>query len=253
MDKPPAKALPMSAPMVLAWLAGRKTKTRRLFRQQPKIIHDLESPRSQKKGDLFLAPDLFPTTNERKWIFALAEGRGTTRCLGLKEFIEIACPYGKPGSLVYITEHWRGELSYDSCKPSELAKTVPIWYEADGTHGALVEPDGNDKRGRFRNSRFMCRWMSRAEFPLVSVRAERLGDITHDDAIAEGIEWMGNGWKDYRVGYNGAVWQPEFAIDSFISLWTSIHGENSWAEDREKFVWVLSLPKPTDLLCEKAP
>ena len=63
----------------------------------------------------------------------------------------------------------------------------------------------------------MPRWACRLVLPLVSVRVERVQDITEEDAKAEGVEPIGG---SYREG--------------FRAVWESIYG--TW--DLNPWVWV---------------
>ena len=82
----------------------------------------------------------------------------------------------------------------------------------------------------------MPRWACRLVLPLVSVRVERVQDITEEDAKAEGVERIsaGPGWECW-MGY-GPSSSCKTARDSFRSLWISIYGEASW--DANPWVWV---------------
>jgi hypothetical protein len=67
--------------------------------------------------------------------------------------------------------------------------------------------------------------------PLVSVRVERVQDITEEDAKAEGLRRTENGWTDGASGYDVTS-----ARMAFQELWASIYGEASW--DANPWVWV---------------
>lgn len=78
---------------------------------------------------------------------------------------------------------------------------------------------------------------------------ERLGDIRAVAAICEGIEfdpeiqvnrfhaWDNSYWRDYLNG--GYDLNP---VQSYLSLWESIHGEGSWNPDQE--VWCVEWDAP---------
>ncbi len=89
---------------------------------------------------------------------------------------------------------------------------------------------------RWRPSIHMPRWACRLVLPLVSVRVERVQDITEEDARAEGVELIssGPGWECW-MGY-GPHGSCKSARESFRSLWVSIYGEESW--DANPWVWV---------------
>jgi len=77
----------------------------------------------------------------------------------------------------------------------------------------------------------MPRWACRLVLPLVSVRVERVQDITEEDAKAEGLWRTENGWTDGATGYDVTN-----ARAAFQELWTSIYGQESW--DANPWVWV---------------
>ena len=80
-----------------------------------------------------------------------------------------------------------------------------------------VEHEEGDNRSPWRPSIHMPRWACRLVLPLVSVRVERLRDITEAGAKAEGVEPIGG---SYREG--------------FRAVWESIYG--SW--DLNPWIWV---------------
>ena len=77
----------------------------------------------------------------------------------------------------------------------------------------------------------MPRWASRITLEVVSVRVERLQDISEEDAKAEGVMLKGTS------RYDGE------ARDAFESLWCSINGPGSW--DANPFVWVVEFKRIT--------
>lgn len=103
-----------------------------------------------------------------------------------------------------------------------------------------------DSPCRWRPSIHMPRFASRLTLEIKTVRLERLQDITEEDAIAEGITKIGGCedgvvWKDY--GAAPGCWRPP--VDSFRTLWASIHGPGTW--DANPWVWVVEfwrLPNP---------
>jgi hypothetical protein len=97
---------------------------------------------------------------------------------------------------------------------------------------------------QWKPSIHMPRWASRITLEVVSVRVERLQDISEEDAMSESIEsWEERGvddaqdyYRDYVTG--GHVYN---AKDSFRSLWQSINGPGSW--EANPWVWVVEFKR----------
>ena len=175
-----------------AILAGRKPLTRRIIKPQPfcpggKFLRHID-------GAWWWSPGY---QNEQ-------DGRGS-----------IYKPPYAPGDILWVKEPWRIEQKYDSLKPSELPRDAQIEYLADGKNYLLC---------RYRNARFMCRWMSRIDLRVLDVRPERLQDITEGDIQAEGI-----GYED--------IYPPVPALlrTCFEQRWDDIHGRYSWSKN--PWVW----------------
>jgi len=125
-----------------------------------------------------------------------------------------ACPYGNPGDRLWVREAWahrRWMLGDASPNPTTV-------YRADG----------EDLKGcaRWRPSIHMPRWASRIALEVVSVRVERLQDISEEDAKAEGIDWV--------IGYRSR-------IPLFSALWERINGLGSW--NANHWVWVVEFKR----------
>jgi len=113
---------------------------------------------------------------------------------------------------------------------------------------------------RSTNELFMFKSFTRTWLRGKSVHPERLGDITAEGAIAEGIEVDPemSGVEDYKgdlferqlilerrkvLAYS-PVWRDYLnggydllPIQSYVSLWQSIHGPDPW--DPQRWVWVV--------------
>jgi hypothetical protein len=163
--------------------------------------------------------------------------------------VAVRCPYGKVGDRLWVRETWRTTKEANNKTPTELNPGHRIWYDADES----LQP-GFGKR---RPSIFMLRWASRIDLEIVGVRVERLQEITHEDAIAEGLAAI---TKDYgithkfgipdRDGYPGTdntgwpweQWQIS-PVDAFQNLWTKINGAGTWAAN--PWVWVVEFKRIT--------
>jgi len=82
-----------------------------------------------------------------------------------------------------------------------------------------------------RNSLFMPKWASRITLEVTAVRAEKVNEITEQDAIDEGVQ---SGIRYESSGFPIQVLPSE----SFEILWKSINGPGSW--EANPFVWVIT-------------
>lgn len=213
-----ARPILFSAPMVRALLAGTKTQTRRIVKPVRGWQHDI------------CRPDLMAAPHEVWWHGAETERVGCSQ----------SCPYGVPGDTLWVRETWAGSVEGG------------IDYCADG------HEYGRDDEGksliRWRPSIHMPRRFSRLTLTLTDVRVERLQEITHADAIAEGCDWAtpqpyGEKWDDDRedpreVGYASPTPENGFARDNYRRLWESINGPGSW--DANPWVWVLTFRRASE-------
>lgn len=133
------------------------------------------------------------------------------------------CPYGKPGDKLWVRETF-------------CADFLPFIYRATATS----ENYGKEKI-KWRPSIHMPRIYSRITLEIVSVRVERLQDISEADAIAEGVES-----RRIRIG-NSVHSNLEYQMNArlpFIELWNSINGKKegcSW--EASPFVWVVEFKR----------
>jgi hypothetical protein len=137
----------------------------------------------------------------------------------------------KPGERLWVREKWAciaGEASniqsdndtiYYACDKSK--KIVP--------HCKYRQDDG--KQPKWHPSMFMPRFVSRINLEIISIRQERLQDISNEDCIAEGIsdEAM-NECEHYQIGGSplrgGSVERCAYSL-----LWESINGPGSWNDN----------------------
>ena len=88
---------------------------------------------------------------------------------------------------------------------------------------------------------FMPRWASRITLEVVSVRVERVQDISEEDALSEGISF----WKPKEMDnrpFEENFWTnyPQFA---FQNLWDSINAKRGYGWDVNPWVWVIEFRK----------
>ena len=150
------KTTPMifNSEMVRALLAGNKTQTRRIIKDQPVCE-----------------------------TFSNAEN-----------YILYMCPFGKAGDLIYVRETFQGPLvdfeESEACAENMHLFENPNYciYRATDSAREFSDPDGDTHYG-WKPSIHMPRWASRLTLKINSVRVERIQDISKEDAIAEGFDY----------------------------------------------------------------
>jgi hypothetical protein len=212
----------MSGPMVRAILAGTKTQTRRVVKNLPGNVEDFLKPYRIMAGDGhsgfggYVFSEEYPDE-------------------GSEHF---PCPYGQPGDRIYVRETWQPVWAEAERPPTGDGPGNGWAIKYPATDG-IVEYHDNDTdeiTQRCRPSIHMPRWASRIDLDIISVRVERLQDISDADARAEGVPcasdlaWDGIGDDPYESAVN----QGHRA--AFRKLWDSINGPGAWAIN--PWVWV---------------
>lgn len=235
----PTRDIPIlfSGPMVRGILSDNKTQTRRIVRWR------------SCKSDMQDGNVLLPLDDGSLW--------PAYRVDGCERFIN--SPYGMPKDRLWIRETWApADKMTDGCEREDpvciayQADCKALRWEADPAQPILLPRSVpidtlafNWDYFKWRPSIHMPRWASRIQLEVVDVRVERLQDISEESAIAEGFEKMpsGRGYYDPVVG-KGAVHLGMYhktACDGFASLWSHIHGEESWAAN--PWVWVIEFKR----------
>jgi hypothetical protein len=204
-----------SGEMVCAILAGTKTQTRRTVKPLP-VSDSLiagAAPQIDSDGDCV-------------WF------RNNLPIIGSKN------KYGIPGDRLWVRETWKPHCEGPISDKFPLGTCVK--YRADGRcikpiewtddQGAWCE--ANEEMTHWRPSIFMPRWASRITLEIVSVRVERLQDISEADAEAEGIDFIRH-YPDCDETLS--------AKTLYEVLWESINGKGSWAAN--PWVWVVEFKR----------
>jgi hypothetical protein len=150
---------------------------------------------------------------------------------------QVLCPYGAPGTKLWVREGWYVSKGYDGRKPRELDGSGHILcgYIADGN-----KPGWG---GRGRAGIHMPRHLSRITLELLKVGVERAHRITEGDAILEGVDR-----GILRDGPNSEKGQFQLEMssngspigtyrDGFIFTWMTLNGRDSW--EKNPWVWRL--------------
>jgi len=250
-----------SAPMVRAILNGTKTQTRRIINPKPTMwLSGFKKP-----GIPYKPTNKKPSVNGSVW----QEDNGDC-------YEPIRCQYGQEGDRLWVRETFYAFGRWEYRTTQKKGKDHDGWHFIDKTlatgFGYMYESEPpkvlQSGRGGIgwhkRPSLFMPREASRILLEIVSTRAQRLHDITEQDAIAEGIEPLFSAeeirahpelaqtkgdWKNYLWhGHRGVssrsvdAWRHQYSgykypEGSYSSLWELINGPGSWAANPA--VWVV--------------
>lgn len=213
-----------SGPMVRAILDGRKTQTRRLVAPQPATGETI----SWLNNIVGRPPS-----------FALCRPMSS-------DVREVRCPYGAPGDRLWVKETWALEdVGDDGQRLIWKIDRAARWL---GDGETIHYLDSGYKPARWRSGRFMPRWASRLSLEVTGVRAQRLQDISEEDARAEGLKVTGPTVSptgeiiDRRPGYlgYGSLWHdPRRA---FETIWDDINGKRAlWSSN--PWVWVVEFKR----------
>lgn len=189
-----------------------------------------------------------------RWEFGVASGAPGS--YGHGDYVR--CPYGVVGDRLWVREAWRSwtrscadedtdddHECYEHCNQRYLAFRAtprvgfrPVPDRAAITYLDESSPIESDRRllGPWKPGIHLRRDWARIWLDIVSVRVERLQDISNEDAIAEGVElgvpldMLVNGERS-KVVYTDAR-------TAFAHLWCSVNGAESW--NANPWVWVIS-------------
>ena len=189
-----------SAPMVRAFLADRKTQTRRLLKPQP--------------GG-FPGPCLYGPSGLGVWTGDPNKGSSFCTC------VPIPLRWKRGDTL------WVREAHY----LTDNGDYEQVVYAADddGVRAHFLALDGLPRdfssvvlagHKKLRPSIHMPRWASRITLLVTDVRVQRLQDISEDDARAEGVEQETCGLRTES--------ERDWGRCKFGDLWESINGAGWW-------------------------
>lgn len=217
----------MSAPMVLATLEERKSQTRRVVNPQP--------PAEARDVGMLRSAD----ASNGQWHWLDAEDIEDAGFVG----DWFRCPYGVPGDLLWVRENgWQ--------RVGASGSFEPYYYDASVTADEAAWLKERSHVFRRRPSIHMPRAASRITLRVNDVRVERLQAISEADAIAEGVEPVGDNWKSYEIIHEGrhkgkpnphSIVPNRSPVTSYRELWEAINGQLSWAAN--SWVWAVSFER----------
>jgi hypothetical protein len=174
--------------MVQAILAGRKTQTRRVVKPPKGVRYYFDDGKCVLEGE--------------------------------DDYIDMECPYGERGDILWVRETWCLSTPYG---PEDYY----YGYKAGDIGVKIKASERYDYRSAdiYRPSIHMPKDAARIWLRIKDVRVERLQDISNEDIRAEGAAEFG--CTTHRLN-----WQ---------TLWESVNGSNSWKDN--PFVWVIEFER----------
>lgn len=215
------KPMLFSTPMVRGILENRKTQTRRT-----KGLEEINK-------------------NPDEWIFHEWFAMDQI-CISNKNTGQLFYPkeYYAVGDIIWVRETWLEYKSYTN-------NNVEVLNHYKSEHSPLIDPFLKNLGKKWTPAIHMPKRVARIFLKVVSIRVERLKEITIWDAEAEGVEVRFlDGDEEYRDYLAAGVTEEEPWGDSyypgnpklsFSSLWKKINGLDSW--DLNPWVWVIKFEK----------
>lgn len=216
--------------MVRAILNGTKTQTRRPVKPEWQHFASAcqlpDSVEVEDNGSM-----TFPGRTEASFLFhngiPVRDG----------EWQPVNCQFGQPGDRLWVRETFAFTDAHEPMHEGSIEYRADNKVLAVDCQTLIDTPHSCDPRpfcGPWTPSIHMPRWASRILLEIVSVRVERLNDISEADARAEGIDFsdIAPGTSPLSSGFKAT------ARGAYARLWELINGAGSWAAN--PWVWVLN-------------
>jgi len=202
-----------SGEMVRAILDGRKTQTRR-------IIHKSHFPDGSFADAIYPAAD----TGWISWQGAVKPGPHLAEFTKQQYRTGWPCPYGVPGDLLWVRETWRAEelpvFGEDGIRYKADGVFIPIGNSREASD-RWAAARGDSPVETWRSPIHMPRWASRITLEIVSIRVERVQEISEGDAEAEGCCIAAGGRGYYQ------------------KLWESLNARRGFPWASNPWTWVI--------------
>lgn len=145
------------------------------------------------------------------------------------------CPYGQPGDRLWVREAWGIPEGLDPGRDA-----IYISYPADEKTLHIFTDDTGLKSNctgfvsppRWRSPMFMPRWASRITLEIVTIRVERVQEISEEDVVAEGI-------GAFTLARGVLSDTPPDLRWKFVELWDSINAKRGYGWEVNPWVWVV--------------
>ncbi len=216
------KPLIMTDENVLQIMNGTKTQTRRIIKLQPDIRTGKPQP-----DDIFR----YHITSKPCWVAYWSARGGIFRPV---------TPRYQPGEICYIKEKWRVTAARTGSFEISVRYSGPISTEGFPASKEFILKDMKQFdmawrwyqivdvplwEEKWNSSRYMPAWAARTFVQIERTWAEKLEDISEEDARAEGVS---RGTCTHPDCYPGSCASSRYR-PAFAELWNSIHGKGAWA------------------------
>lgn len=152
----------------------------------------------------------------------------------------VRCPYGRRGDLLWVRETHAAEADRIVYRADRSAFHTRTFQGKPGYYGDLFYLPSDYQPERWSSGVGMPRWASRLTLTILSVRVERLQEISEADAWAEGVEMLGGVLDTPSIAR--AAWDHGWTLEDprawFCAYWRLRHGEAS--QEANPWVWCLS-------------
>lgn len=220
------KPILFSGEMVRAIIGGRKSQTRRIVRIDDTPITAEATRAGKRQRGIPLG-----ATNVRM-LGSYLKCDAPPGSMTVSSRVE--CPHGEIGDRLWVRESFIHH-------PAEFCIEASVSFPSAPAETAYRADYANPERCGWTPSIHMPRKLSRITLEITRVRAERLQDITEEDARAEGVSCRTCGHPIDGLSENDCeCFHSVFARVHFKALWNRINGERpgcSW--DANPWVWVL--------------
>lgn len=226
-----ARPIIFSGDMVRAVLSGAKTQTRRVMKPQP-----------------FRTSTYAPGFGQR-WVYRghISEDyKGIPAMFG--PFLPL-CPYGVPGDRLWVREN------IEAYEETDIGYHV-IRYAVDGRVVGEYTEEQEGWAWGYRGSKPVCghnytqntkhipsihmpKWATRIWLAVVSVRVQRVQDMTTADVWAEGISVGGE-----DVKHIGSQQHVTCRMSKFAELWDSINAKRGYPWSANPWTWCVEFKLP---------
>ncbi len=143
----------------------------------------------------------------------------------------IACPYGKPGDILYVRETFFVDVVSSPGFP--LGSVSDVYYRADCDEIKC-------RAYKWKPSIHMPKKFSRIKLKIKEIRVERVQGISNNDILAEGIS------RNYYDCPHGTPGKHDYCVlykGCFRKTWDSLNKKRGFGWDVNPYCWVIKFER----------